>query len=166
MDKFLLEHIKNLEKLLDEVEEKENKLKKISFGLKKLCQPIMQMSVVKEDTKEKVLKYISTLNSNLEIKKSDKMYEGNTLNKGMFFRLLSKIEIKEYLFFIFRLRDSSEIEFASSFIESKFSPFLSIDFNKILGIIPKKQLKDFEDTKFIPFFKDSYKELDFFVTFN
>ena len=51
-------------------QEIKNKIKKnIFWCLKKICQPIMQMSVVKEDTKEKVLKYISTLNSNLEIKK-------------------------------------------------------------------------------------------------
>ena len=38
---------------------------------------------------------------------------------------------------------TKEIEFATSFIEAKFSPFLTIDINKVIGVIPKDVLKDF-----------------------
>ena len=44
MDRFLLNHIKELEKNLSEVKEKEDKLQKITNHLKKMCQSILDLN--------------------------------------------------------------------------------------------------------------------------
>ena len=165
MDKFLLNHIKEIEEILTQTKQKEEKLKKVSMNLKKMCQSLLELNLVNKDVKEKISKYISMLNSNLEIKSFDTLYKNNRLDKKMFFELLEKVDFSKNLFFIFKLRDSNEVEFALSFIESKFTSFVTLDVNKVIGIISKDVLKEFEKTKFIPYFMGEYKELEFFVTF-
>jgi len=165
-DRYLLSHIQKLENKLKEIEQKEEKLKKISLNLKKMCQSILDVNIIAGDKKLKINKYINSLISNLEIEQINKFYNGRYLDKKVFFEIASKLDMQKHLFFIFRLRDSKEIEFASSFIDSKFTPYLFIDINKIVGIIQRDKLKEFENTKFIPFFKDGiYEELKFFVIF-
>jgi len=165
-NRYLLEHIQTLEKRLKEAQQKEEKLKKVALNIKKLCQSILDISSVNNDKKMKITKYINSLIGNLEIEEFETFYKDKYLNRKVFFEIASKLDMTKHLIFIFRLRDSKELEFASSFIDSKFTPYFFIDINKIIGIIPKDKLKDFENTKFIPFFKEGiYNELHFFVIF-
>ncbi len=165
-NRYLLNHIKELEDKLNKLTQKEEKLQKISLNLKKLCQPIINVNLISKEVKEKVSKYINSLINNLTIEKIDTLYNKNGyLNKRKFFELIESVDFSDKLLFVLKLKNSNEVGFASSFIESKFTPFLYLDLNKIIGIIDKSQLKEFEKTKFIPFFKDKYEELKFFVIF-
>jgi len=167
MEKYLLEHIRNLENKLLEIQEKEDKLKKVVNNLRKISTPILEVSTVNKEIKEKILKFYNTLNSNLGIESTKMVYtKDGYLSKEVFFEIIKNMNLEKNIFFIFKLRDSSSIDVASSFIESKFTPFLSIDVNKIIGVIPKDKLKEFEETKFIPCFRNNkYEELHFFVIF-
>jgi len=167
MEKYLLEHIKHLENNLKNIKEKEEKLQKIASNLKKLCKPILDVNMVHKDSKEKIQKYINSLINNLSIEHNNKVYhENGYLNKDKFFELMRKVDLQKKVFFIFKLRDSNEVEFSASFILSKFTPFLYIDVTKVIGIIDKDKLKEFENTHFIPYFNNGeYKELKFFVVF-
>ena len=166
MEKHLLKHIKTLEDELKHLKQKEEKLQKVALNLKKLCQPILNIKIVNQDVNTKIIKYLNTMINNLDTKHKDSLYHDNGyLQKEKFFDLTNKLEFGEYLFFIFKLRSSNEIEFASSFIESKFTSFMFVDVTKIVGVIKKKDLKEFESIKFIPFFDGKYEELKFFVIF-
>jgi len=166
-DKYLLNHIKDLENELNDLKQKEIKLQKIVLNLKKLCQPILNVNLMSRDINTKIGKYLNTLINNLDVDNHSTLFHDNGyIQKEKFFELVQKFDFKENLLFIFKLKDSNELEFVSSFIESKFATFLFIDVNKVVGIIKKKDLKEFEKTKFIPFFKDGkYEELKFFVIF-
>ena len=165
-NRYLLNHIQNLEKKLKDIKEKEEKLQKITLNLKKMCQSILDVNVVNNDKKLKINKYINSLAANLEVENISLFYKDRHLNKQVFFEIISKLDMQKHLIFIFRLRDSKELEFAASFIESKFTPFLFIDVNKIVGVIDRENLKEFENTKLIPFFNNGeYKELKLFVMF-
>jgi len=163
-NRYLLNHIKKLEDKINEIENRSYKLQKIALNLKKLCQSFMNN--VNKDMKDKAFKYINSIISNVVIEKIDTLYNQNGyLNKEKFFELMENIDFDKHLLFILKLKDSNEIDFASSFIETKFTPFIYVELNKIIGIIEKSQLKEFENTKFIPFFKNKYEELKFFVIF-
>ena len=167
MEKYLLDHIKNLENKLLELQDKEEKLKKVVNNLKKLSHPVLEISSVSRDIKEKIMKFHNTLHSNLGVEEVKTLYnKDGYLNKNTFFELMKNFDLNKNVFFIFKLRDSNSIDVACSFIESKFTPFLSVDVNKIIGVISKDKLKEFENTKFIPCFRDNkYEELHFFVIF-
>jgi len=167
MEKYLLNHIKNLENKLLELQEKEEKLKKIVNNLKKLSNPLLEISAINKDIKEKIMKFHNTLNSNLGIEVEKKIFSNDGyLDKNIFFEIMEYIDLKKNVFFIFKLKDSNSIDVASSFIENKFTPFISKDVNKIIGVISKEKLKEFENLKFIPCFRDNkYEELHFFVMF-
>ena len=165
-NRYLLNHIKELEDKLNKIEQKEQKLQKISLNLKKLCQPIINVNLISKEVKEKISKYINSLINNLSIDKIERLYnEKGYLNKNKFFELIETVDFSDKLLFILKLKNSNEVEFASSFIETKFTPFVYVELNKIIGIVDKSQLKEFENTKFIPFFKSKYEELKFFVIF-
>jgi len=167
MDKFLLNHIKEIELTLQKTKQKEEKLKKITQNLKTMCQSVLDVNNLNKDIKDKIIKYLNVLNTNLEVKDTGKIYnQKGFLDKNIFFEIIKKIDFKKNIFFIFRLRDSKEIEFGCSFIESKFTPYFVLNVNKVFGILEKDKLKEFEKTKFIPFFDGGkYQELEFFVVF-
>ena len=165
-NRYLLEHIRKLENELEEIKQKEEKLKKISLKLKKMCQAILDINLVDNDKKIKINKYLNSLIANLEIENKECFFDDKYLNKRIFFNIINTLNLDEYLFFIFKLKDSKEVDFASSFIESKFTPFLFVDIDRIVGVIHKRVLEEFENIKFIPYFNNGvYEELKFFVMF-
>jgi len=165
-DKYLLEHIREIEKKLQMTKEKEEKLRKISLNIKKMCQSIIDINIVPNDKKLKIIKYLNSLAINLDVGEIKTFFNEGYLDKKIFFEILKNVNSNKYLIFVFKLRDSNEIDFATSFIESKFTSYLFLEVDKIVGIIERDKLKEFEKVKIIPFFKDSiYKELKFFVMF-
>jgi len=166
INKYLLDRVKELENRIKEIDEKENKLKKLSMNLKNSCDSVLRISKLNESVKERMEKNINQLVSNLGVEKQDFIFDKNgTLYKEDFIKLIAN-NIKEKVLFVFKLRDSKELEFAKSFILSKFTPFVTIEDEKIIGVIDKDRLKEFENTKFIPYFVNGeYKELKFFVVF-
>jgi hypothetical protein len=165
-NKYLLDRVKELENRIKEIDEKENKLKKLSINLRKNCNSILQISNIDLSNKEKIIKSLNQLVSNLDIKNDDFIFDNNgNLYKEDFIKLIAN-NIEDKVLFVFKLRESNEVEFAKSFILSKFTPFVTIEDEIIIGVIDKDKLKEFEDTKFIPYFVDGeYKELKFFVAF-
>jgi hypothetical protein len=165
-NKYLLDRVKELENRIKEIDEKENKLKKLSINLRKNCNSILQISNINLSNKEKIIKSLNQLVSNLDIKNDDFIFDNNgNLYKEDFIKLIAN-NIEDKVLFVFKLRESNEVEFAKSFILSKFTPFVTIEDEIIIGVIDKDKLKEFEDTKFIPYFVDGeYKELKFFVAF-
>jgi len=162
-----LEHIRELEEILENVEEKEHKLKKIVKNVEILCQSILDNSMLKKEIKSKIKKYITLLHNNLETKPIvSKFYKNGYLDIKKLFQFFKEIDFSDKIFFIFRLRGSRELQFSASFIETKFTSLVAIDVNRIIGVIPKNRLKEFEKLKTIPCFKDSnYCDLQFFVIF-
>jgi hypothetical protein len=60
MDKVLLNHIKEIELLLEQTKQKEEKLKKISLNLTKLCQSIIDLNLNNQSIQNKIVKYLSS----------------------------------------------------------------------------------------------------------
>ena len=165
INRYLLERVKELENTLKEIQEKENKLKKLSLNIRNSCNSILKITILDKSQKEKLEKNMAILSSNLGIENKNFIFnKDGVLYKEDFLKLVSS-DIEDKILFIFELRDSNEVEFAKSFILSKFTPFLTIDNKTIIGVIEKKKLKEFEETKFIPYFVKEYKELKFFVVF-
>jgi len=168
INKYLLDKVKELENRLKEVQEKESKLKKLSLSLKNNCSSILKVTILDKSQKEKIEKNMAILISNLGIEDKNFIFNKNgVLYKEDFINMLSSdSDIENKVLFVFELRNSDEVEFAKSFILSKFTPFLTIENKTIIGVIEKKKLKEFEETKFIPYFMNGeYKELKFFVVF-
>jgi len=165
-DRYLLEHIKELENYINELHIKEKRLKKISSNLKKLCKSIIDINVINEDKKTHIIKSINSLIINLDSQKEIEHFYNNQilLNKYVFLKLISDMDIDRYILFIMRLKDDEDINFASTFISSKFTPYMYLEYNRIIGVLKKNNLKEFEETTFIPYFKEHiYKELKFFT---
>jgi len=166
MEKYLLDEIKKLELELEKSNKRVNKIKKIIFSLKEKCNSLLNVTLLNSEKKEKILHYFDWI-LNLQVEERDRFFKNGYLKKGVFFKLVSELELSNYLFFIFRLKgnDNINLNVAYGYIESKFATFLSLDSNRIIGIIPKSRLKEFEKIDTISFFKDKYIELDFFVIF-
>ena len=167
INKYLLDKVKELENRLKEIQEKESKLKKLSLSLKNSCSSILKVTILDKLQKEKIEKNMAILISNLGIEDKNFIFNKNgVLYKEDFINMLSSdSDIANKVLFVFELRNSDEVEFAKSFILSKFTPFLTIENKTIIGVIEKKKLKEFEETKFIPYFVKEYKELKFFIVF-
>jgi hypothetical protein len=166
LDNILLEKIKELEEILKTIQKKEEQLKKITLILEKNCNSILQVTTLNSSIKNRMKKNINTLLFNLGIKNKNYIFDDRGfLYKDLFINFLSK-DIKNRTLFIFKLKDSDEIDFAKSFIISKFTSFLTIDDDKIIGFLNKDKVKEFEKIKFIPYFVNGvYKEIEFFVVF-
>jgi hypothetical protein len=166
LDNALLEKIKELEKKLITIQKKEEQLKKLSINLEKNCTSILQVTSLNSSIKNKIKKNIATLSFNLGIDNKDYIFDDQGfLDIESFIKFLS-IDTKNKTLFIFKLKNSNEIEFVKSFIISKFTSFISIEENKIIGFLNKDKIKEFENIKFIPYFVDGiYKEIEFFVVF-
>ena len=164
--KYLLEYIEKLENDILEFNEKENKLKKVVANLKKLCTPIIENSFTNSTIKEKINRFINMLYSNLEEKELNPIYKEGYIRLKIFLEITQNFNFSKYYLFIFKLKDSNDVNFAVSFLKTKFTQLISIDSNRIIGIIPKETSKEFEKLKSIPYFKhNEYKDLNFFVTF-
>ena len=166
INKYLLYKVKELEENLRKIQVKEQKLKEITLNLKKNCNYLLEVMKQNKNIKDIIEKNINKLIFNLKIEASDFMFDNNgILYKEDFIKLLSK-DINNKLLFVFKLRNSNEMELAKSFIVSKFTPFLTMDNSRIIGFFDRNKLKEIEETKFIPYFMNGeYKELKFFVVF-
>jgi len=166
INKYLLEKVQDLEEQIKEIKIKEDKLKKLSLNIRSNCLSILNITTIDKSQKEKIEKNMAILSSNLGVEHKDFIFnKDGVLYKDDFIKLVSP-NIKDKVLFVFELRDLNEIEFAKSFILSKFTPFLTIENQTIIGVIEKSILKEFEETKFVPYFANGeYKELNFFVVF-
>ena len=164
--KYLLEYIEKLENDILETNEKETKLKKIIPNLKKLCTPIIETNLINNSIKEKINRFFNMLYSNLEIKTLNPIYKDGYIKQKNFLEITQQFNFSKYYLFIFKLKNSNDVNFAVSFLKTKFTPLISINSNRIIGIIPKESSKEFEKLKSIPYFNNNeYKDLNFFVTF-
>ena len=164
--KYLLEYIEKLENDILEFNEKESKLKKVVINLKKFCTPIIETNIINNSIKEKINKFLTVLYSNLEEKELNPIYKEGCIRLKNFLDITQNFNFSKHYLFIFKLKNSNDINFAISFLKTKFTPLLSTDSNRIIGIITKETAKEFEKLKNIPYFqKSEYKDLNFFVTF-
>ena len=132
INRYLLEKVKDLENKLKEITIKEDKLKKLSLNIRNSCSSILKITTIDKSQKEKLEKNIAILSSNLGVAHKDFIFnKDGVLYKDDFLKLVAP-DIKEKVLFIFELRDSNEVEFAKSFILSKFTPFLTIDNKTII----------------------------------
>ena len=167
-DKYLLEHIKELESYINELHIKEKRLKKVASNLKKLCKSVVDINVINQERKVHIIKSVNSLILNLDSQKEVEHFYNNKilLNKYVFLKLIEEMDIDRYILFIIRLKGDEDIEVASSFIASKFTPYIYLEYNRIIGVVKRDKIKELEATKFIPYFKDeNYKELQFFLMF-
>ena len=166
INKVLLKRILELEKKLREIETREAKTKKLVLTLKNGCEAIFRLINVNEMNKEKLRNIFLNIIANLQ-SQSSKDYifnEKGVLYKQAFMDLVKTDESN--VLFIFKLRNSNDISFALTFIKSKFTPFITIEDDYIIGVIDRNKIKEFEEIKYIPYLADGeYKEIQFFVVF-
>jgi len=153
MVNVLLKRIRNLEKELKEIKEKNRKVKELIVEVCKDC----KIEKSKKDAFRK--KYMSVL-SNLEDGDVELFYnEDNSLKYESFLEIAQNIT-NSYLVIVNANLPEDKKKFLLGFIINKISPFFTKQGDLLIGLVDGAQLKEIKKLNKIPYFNQNTGEFD------
>ncbi len=144
MINILLNRIKELENKLAEVSKNNAKAKSEILNLFKQCRVDKS---IKNDFKKRLLDAINKL----EVSDDEKFFNNNYLKYKTFIEIAKNLN-NGYLIIINADYNEEIKRFILGFLLNKISPFFTLENNKIIGLIDKKQFEEIKKINTIPYF--------------